>query len=68
VTQDQAEALAAGIKALYRETSAATGKGISEVFEDACEAYMRANPAAVGPARTNEIGVPAQPKEKRECC
>lgn len=44
VSQEQGEAVANEIKALYRETSAFTGKGISEVFEDVCEEYLRLHP------------------------
>ena len=47
VSQEQGEAVAAEIKALYRETSAFTGKGISEVFEDVCEEYLRLHPNQV---------------------
>ena len=46
VSQEQGEAVAAEIKALYRETSAVSGKGINEVFEDICEEYLKANPTA----------------------
>ena len=50
VSQEQGEAVANEIKALYRETSAFTGKGISEVFEDVCEEYLRLHPnQAMGP-------------------
>ena len=44
VSQEQGEAMAAKIQALYRETSAVTGKGVTEVFEDACEEYLRIHP------------------------
>lgn len=44
VTVEQGEKLAEQIGALYRETSALTGKGVNEVFEDACEEYLKANP------------------------
>ena len=44
VTQEEALAQAEEIQAIYRETSAVTGKGITEVFEDACEEYIKANP------------------------
>lgn len=47
VSQEQGEAVANEIKALYRETSAFTGKGISEVFEDVCEEYLRLHPNQV---------------------
>jgi small GTP-binding protein len=68
VTQHQAEALAAEIKALYRETSAATGKGVSEVFEDACEAYIRINPGAFATAKNPELSIQRQPEGKGNCC
>jgi small GTP-binding protein len=65
VSHEEGEAVATEIKAIYRETSALTGKGITEVFEDACELYLRANP---GPqTRPSEL----EPKEagsKNRCC
>lgn len=56
VSQEQGEAVASEIKALYRETSAFTGKGISEVFEDVCEEYLRLHPGQVaGNNKTVEL-------------
>ena len=55
VSQEQGEAFAAEIKALYRETSAYTGKGINEVFEDLCEEYLRLHPNQTGAPRPFDI-------------
>jgi len=48
VSTEQGESVANDIKALYRETSAFTGKGINEVFEDVCEEYLRLHPTQGG--------------------
>jgi small GTP-binding protein len=66
VAREQGEAVAADIKALYREASAFTGKGIAEIFEDACEQYLRANP--IGQKRAPELNIVGTPKEKSGCC
>ena len=55
VSQEQGEALATQIKALYRETSAFTGKGINEVFEDVCEEYIRLHPNQLGQSKQFDI-------------
>jgi small GTP-binding protein len=47
VSTEQGQAVADERKMLYRETSAVTGKGITEVFEDACEAYLKMQPPEV---------------------
>ena len=44
ITSEQGEKLAESIGALYRETSALTGKGVNDVFEDACNEYLQSNP------------------------
>jgi small GTP-binding protein len=66
VAREQGEAVAAEIKALYKEASALTGKGISEIFEDACEHYMRANPP--GGKRPADLNLTDAPKESTGCC
>jgi small GTP-binding protein len=68
VTEDQGEAAAAEIKALYRETSAVTGNGITEVFEDACEEYLRLNPVTVGPSRKGGLELDGGERGKGKCC
>jgi small GTP-binding protein len=68
VTEDQGEAAAAEIKALYRETSAVTGKGITEVFEDACEEYLRLNPVSVGPSRKGGVELDGSGSGQGKCC
>jgi small GTP-binding protein len=68
VTQEQGEAIATEIKALYRESSGVTGKGITEVFEDACEEYLKANPAAVGPKRKSDLDLNESTGSQRKCC
>jgi small GTP-binding protein len=65
ISHEQGEAAAAEIKAIYRETSALTGRGITEVFEDACEMYLRAQP---GPQiRPSELEPKGQ-GAKKGCC
>ena len=66
VTQEQALAIAAEIKAIYRETSAVSGKGINEVFEDACEEYIKANPPEV--AKTEQTNVNINENSKNTGC
>jgi Ras-related protein Rab-6A len=66
VTQEQGEQAAADIGAFYRETSAMTGYGISEVFEDACEEYLKLYRA--GP-QTSQQAIPGeQTGESSGCC
>jgi small GTP-binding protein len=65
VSSEQGQAVADERKMLYRETSAVTGKGITEVFEDACEEYLRRFPAEFAQA------VPLAPTpvvERKSCC
>jgi small GTP-binding protein len=67
VSREQGEAVAGEIKALYREASAFTGKGVTEVFEDACEQYMRGN--ATSSRRTqNEVNIAGGDGAKKSCC
>ncbi|KAK8890410.1 hypothetical protein M9Y10_035186 [Tritrichomonas musculus] len=68
VSQEQGEAVAQEIQALYRETSAVTGKGITEVFEDVCEEYLKVNPAAVGQKRKQSVNLKEGNGEKSKCC
>ncbi|OHS93091.1 small GTP-binding protein [Tritrichomonas foetus] len=68
VSQEQGEAVAAEIKALYRETSAVTGKGITEVFEDVCEEYLKLNPSSVGANRKSSVDLKDGGKNKSGCC
>ncbi|OHS93747.1 small GTP-binding protein [Tritrichomonas foetus] len=68
VSTEQGEAVANEIKALYRETSAVTGKGINEVFEDVCEEYLRVNPTAVGPRRKSSVDLNNADKNNKKCC
>lgn len=63
ISQEQGEAAANQIQALYRETSALSGKGINEVFEDICEEYIKAHPVI-----TNEKSSLQPSKEKNGCC
>jgi GTPase SAR1 family protein len=44
VTQEEGEGVAKGIKAMYREASALTGNGVTEVFEK----YLRATNRRTG--------------------
>jgi small GTP-binding protein len=64
VPAEDGEAVAADLKALYRETSALTGKGVGSVFEDACEQYLASKSATV---RTS-AGVEIQGAAKSRCC
>jgi small GTP-binding protein len=67
VSKEQGEGIAAEIKAVYREASAVTGKGVTEVFEDACEQYLRANPG--GPRRpASELNLENANGTKSGCC
>lgn len=68
VSQEQGEAEAKAINALYRETSAVTGKGITEVFEDVCEEYLRVNPSSVGPKRKSNVDLTSTNENKKGCC
>jgi small GTP-binding protein len=65
VSREAGEEIAAQIKALYRETSAATGAGVSEVFEDICEEWMR-RPANAMTA--SEPLVLESDRADRSCC
>lgn len=67
VTKEKAEEVAANIGATYHETSAVTGKGISEVFEDACETYLRNNQTESPPDTTLIVPEPAN-RSERKCC
>jgi small GTP-binding protein len=67
VSREQGEAAAAEIKALYRETSAVTGKGVTEVFEDGCEQYLRTN--GIPTKRpSNEVNIANPPAASGGCC
>lgn len=68
VSQEQGEAVASEIQALYRETSAVTGKGITEVFEDVCEEYLKVNPSAIGQKRKQSVNLKDGNGEKSKCC
>jgi small GTP-binding protein len=68
VSRDQGEAVATEIGAIYRETSALTGKGVSEVFEDACEQYLKNNPTAAGMKRPTSVDLKDSSKPKGGCC
>jgi small GTP-binding protein len=68
VSPELGDALATELKALYRETSAVTGKGVSEVFEDGCEEYMRTSPTALHVVNMPLEPDPAAEREKRKCC
>jgi small GTP-binding protein len=67
VSREQGEAVAAEIKALYREASALTGKGVTEVFEDACEQYLQANPGGAVRAAT-DVHLTNGGEGKGGCC
>jgi small GTP-binding protein len=67
VSRDSGEELAGMIGAFYRETSALTGNGVSEVFEDVCEEYVRRNPMAADVRQRADLTVP-QEIEKEWCC
>jgi hypothetical protein len=54
ISREQAEKRATELKAIYRETSTVTGKGITEVFEDACEEYLKLNRTVIGTVRKNK--------------
>jgi small GTP-binding protein len=66
ISEEQGEQTAAEIGAIYRETSAMTGYGISEVFEDACEEYVKLH--RVGPQ--NQEGSLSEPQSGSPsgCC
>jgi small GTP-binding protein len=67
VSKEQGEAVAAEIKALYREASAATGKGVTEVFEDACEQYIQANRVDSG-RKSPGVNLADAPNASGGCC
>lgn len=67
VTTEQAEKVADSIGALYRETSALTGKGIKEVFDDACEEYLRANPISSGLRQKQQIDLNKSEVKQDSC-
>jgi small GTP-binding protein len=67
VPPESGEELAAQIGAFYRETSALTGKGVSEVFEDVCEEYIRKN-AHSADARVRPDLTLTATEEKNGCC
>ncbi|EAY22056.1 small GTP-binding protein, putative [Trichomonas vaginalis G3] len=69
ISQEQGEKMAESIGAIYRETSAVTGKGIKEVFEDACEEYLRNNPVYGGlKSKQHQQTVLKPNAEKSGCC
>lgn len=65
VTPEQGEAVANEIGAMYRETSALSGKGISEVFEDVCEVYLKRNPTS---AQSSQGVVVDSPQNQSNHC
>jgi small GTP-binding protein len=68
VPREDGEAMAAQIQAIDRETSAASGEGIAEVFEGACEEYMRVNPKELRPATTETINIEEKRPAEKSCC
>lgn len=68
VTYEEGEKMAESIGALYRESSALSGKGVTEVFEDACDEYLRTNPI-VSKLKTKQPNnpVPKPEAEKGNC-
>jgi small GTP-binding protein len=64
VTEKQGEIIAAEINAIYRETSAVTGRGIAEVFEDACEQFLEIKP----PQSEAGLYIDKKPKNTGGCC
>ena len=69
VTAEQGEKLAESIGAIYRETSALTGKGVTEVFEDACEEYLKFNPTSsrLRTKQSVDVAKPDAPKGNCSC-
>ena len=70
ISTEQGEQYAESIGAIYRETSAVTGKGINQVFEDACEEYVKMLPKNGG-LKMKGKGVNItenNPPEKKGCC
>jgi GTPase SAR1 family protein len=65
VSRKSGEEIAAQIKALYRETSAATGAGVSEIFEDICEEWLRKRPNGMADSGPQSLE-PA--RADRPCC
>lgn len=70
VSQEQGEQVAQEIKAIYRETSAVTGKGVNEVFEDACEEYLRVHPQEPDSKLKDrdKVNLTDQSKQDKGCC
>jgi GTPase SAR1 family protein len=67
VSRESGEELAAQIGASYRETSALTGNGVSEVFEDVCEEYLRRNARAVDTRQRADLAL-NDTGERPACC
>lgn len=67
VSREQAEKLADSIGALYREASALTGKGVSEIFEDACDEYLRQNPTTAKLRTKSGVDVSKPDAPKKDC-
>jgi small GTP-binding protein len=67
IAREQGETVAARMKALYREASALTGKGVTEIFEDACEEYLRNNPGGRKKA-PSAVNIEGRDGEKDGCC
>ena len=67
ISQERANSVAKEIGAIYRETSALTGRGVKEVFEDACEEYLRQNPFDSTTVPTG-VQVDSPEKEGSKCC
>jgi small GTP-binding protein len=66
ISESQGEAMGAEMKALYRETSAISGRGISALFEDAGERFLQSqNPKGDGAAAN---AVDLESKTKKSCC
>jgi small GTP-binding protein len=61
------EEAAAQIGAFYRETSALSGYGVSEVFEDVCEEYIRRHPTDVNPVHRADLIISGS-EERGGCC
>lgn len=68
ISCEQGEKIAESIGALYRETSALSGKGVNEVFDDACAEYVRANPLTCNIKQKANVDLNNTIKEEKSCC